>query len=51
LLPKEYPKWQIVYYYFARWRESEWFIALNDQLRQKVRRSVWQANRDKRGNY
>ena len=37
MLPKEFPKWQIVYYYFSRWRESEWFIALNDALRQKIR--------------
>jgi len=39
MLPKEFPKWQTVYYYFSRWRESEWFIALNDTLRQKIRLS------------
>jgi putative transposase len=40
LLPKEFPNWQTVYYYFRRWRESEWFVALNDRLRQQVRRCV-----------
>ncbi len=40
MLPKEFPKWQTVYYYFRRWRASEWFVALNDRLRQQVRRSV-----------
>ncbi|MDQ3062381.1 MAG: IS5 family transposase [Acidobacteriota bacterium] len=37
LLPREFPKWQTVYYYFRLWRESEWFIALNQKLRQKIR--------------
>ncbi len=37
MLPKEYPKWQTVYYYFSRWRESECLVALNDRLRQKLR--------------
>lgn len=37
MLPKEYPAWQTVYYYFRKWRETEWFIALNHKLRQTVR--------------
>jgi putative transposase len=37
LLPREFPKWQTVYYYFRMWREAEWFIALNQKLRQKIR--------------
>jgi putative transposase len=37
LLPKEYPKWQTVYYYFRLWRDAECFIALNDRLRKKLR--------------
>jgi putative transposase len=37
MLPKEFPKWQTVYYYFSRWRETEWFVALNEKLRQKIR--------------
>ena len=40
MLPKEYPCWQTVYYYFRRWRDAEWFTALNDKLREKLRRSV-----------
>jgi|SRR5215212_5552795 len=37
MLPKEFPKWQTVYYYFRKWRESECFIALNHKLRRKLR--------------
>lgn len=37
LLPKEYPKWQTVYYYFRKWRDTQWFVQLNHQLRRKVR--------------
>lgn len=37
MLPKEYPKWQTVYYYFRRWRDAECFVAVNDRLRQKMR--------------
>lgn len=45
LLPKEFPAWQTVYYYFGKWRENEWFIALNHNLLKKVRiQSGKQAN-------
>jgi putative transposase len=37
LLPKEFPAWQTVYYYFRKWRENQWFIALNHNLLKKVR--------------
>jgi putative transposase len=37
LLPKEFPNWQTVYYYFRKWREAEWFVALNESLRKQVR--------------
>lgn len=37
MLPKEYPTWQTVYYYFRRWRDAECFGVLNDKLRQKIR--------------
>ena len=43
LLPLEFPAWQTVYYYFRKWRTSEWFIELNQQLRKQVRR---QAGKD-----
>ena len=45
LLPREFPKWQTVYYYFRKWRENDWFVTLNHSLRQTVRRqSGKQAN-------
>jgi putative transposase len=37
LLPKEYPKWQTVYYYFRLWRDADCFIAINERLRRKLR--------------
>jgi putative transposase len=40
LLPKEYPKWQTVYYYFRRWRDAECFVAINEKLRQTLRLTV-----------
>ncbi len=36
-LPHDFPKWTTVYYYFTRWRDADWFIKLNDELRQLVR--------------
>ena len=36
-MPKEYPKWQTVYYYFRLWRAAECFVVLNDRLREKIR--------------
>jgi putative transposase len=38
-LPHDFPKWTTVYYYFSKWRESDWFIKLNDELRETVRES------------
>lgn len=38
MLPEGFPKWQTVYYYFRKWRESEWFLALNQTLRKLVRK-------------
>lgn len=43
LLPHEFPKWSTVYYYFQKWRNSEWFAAVNDRLRRLLRQ---QAGRD-----
>ena len=40
LLPKEYPKWQTVYYYFRLWRDAESFNAINDLLRRRLRQRV-----------
>lgn len=37
LLPKEYPKWQIVYYYFRRWGAMDAFAEIEDSLVGAVR--------------
>ena len=37
LLPTEYPKWQIVYYYFRRWGAMDAFGEFEDDLVKKVR--------------
>lgn len=36
-LPKDFPKWQLVYYYFSKWRDEELFTYINDMLVEKVR--------------
>jgi transposase len=36
-LPHEYPPWQTVYYYFARWQEDEIFEQLSGLLRRLTR--------------
>ncbi|HLM01773.1 MAG TPA: IS5 family transposase [Pyrinomonadaceae bacterium] len=38
LLPKEFPAWQTVYYYFRLWRDAECFIVINDRLREELRK-------------
>jgi putative transposase len=38
MLPKEYPKWQSVYYYFRRWRDDGTWQRIHDTLRAQVRR-------------
>jgi putative transposase len=40
LLPKEFPAWQTVYYYFRLWRDAECFIVINDLLREKLRKEL-----------
>lgn len=37
MLPERFPPWQTVYYYFRKWRESEFFVSLNHALRKLVR--------------
>ena len=39
-LPKDYPCWQTVYYYFQRWRDSERFVEINDRLRRMRRKQL-----------
>jgi putative transposase len=36
-LPQEFPRWQTVYWYFARWRDDGTWERLNDALRRRVR--------------
>jgi len=45
MLPKEFPKWQLVYYYYRKWVEAEVFDMLLDKLRSKVRISQGQQAR------
>ena len=37
MLPLVYPKWQLVYYYFTKYRDEEIFEYLNDMVREIVR--------------
>lgn len=37
MLPKDFPKWQLVYYYYRKWVNAELFDILLDKLRSKVR--------------
>ncbi len=38
MLPKDYPKWQSVYYYFRSWRDDGTWQRIHDTLRAQVRR-------------
>ncbi len=38
LLPKKYPSWQLVYFYFRKWSEEEILDHLLNMLREKVRK-------------
>lgn len=37
MLPKDFPKWQTVYYYFSRWSHDGTFEQINDSLRERTR--------------
>ena len=37
MLPKEYPPWQTVYYYFARFKKDGTWQQIHDLLRTRVR--------------
>lgn len=37
MLPKDFPKWQLVYYYYRKWVDAQIFDMLLDKLRSKVR--------------
>jgi transposase len=36
-LSKDFPKWQLVYYYFSKWRDEEMYTYINDMLVERVR--------------
>ena len=38
-LPHDFPQWTTVYYYFSRWRDMDWFVKLNAELRSEVRKA------------
>ena len=42
LLPNDFPKWPLVYYYFRKWIELEEFDELLEKLRGKVRVKIGQ---------
>lgn len=37
MLPKDFPLWQTVYGYFARWRRNGTWLLIHDALRREVR--------------
>lgn len=45
MLPKEFGKWQLVYYYYRKWIDLELFDRILDRLRAKVRVSRNQHSR------
>jgi putative transposase len=40
MLPKEYPKWSSVYYYFRKWAQSGLWQQIHDRLRAEVRQKA-----------
>ncbi len=40
MLPKDFPPWQTVYGYFARWKRNETWRRLHDALRREVRQKA-----------
>lgn len=40
MLPREYPKWQSVYYYFRRWTKDGTWQRIHDTLRAMMRRRI-----------
>jgi putative transposase len=40
MLPKDFPKWQSVYYYFRLWRKAHQWQRLHDSVRAEVRRGA-----------
>ncbi|WP_206363243.1 transposase [Sinomicrobium pectinilyticum] len=38
VLPKEFPNWKLVYYYFTQWKANGIFELLNEVIRGKIRK-------------
>lgn len=45
MLPSDFPKWQLVYYYFALWKRSGIFDVIMEALVEKTRRENGRAER------
>ena len=43
MLPREYPNWKTVYWYFTRWQDDGTWEHITDALRRRVR---WQLGRN-----
>jgi putative transposase len=39
-LPKEYPNWKTVYWYFTRWQDDSTWEQITDALRRQLRRQL-----------
>ena len=37
MLPHDFPKWQLVYYYFTKWKEDETIAFIGEALVEKLR--------------
>jgi len=37
MLPHDFPKWQLCYHYFSRWKDDGTWKTIHDTLREKVR--------------
>lgn len=45
MLPQDFPKWELVYYYYRKWVEAEVFDRVLDKLRSRIRLSKGQKPR------
>ncbi len=43
MLPKEFPKWQLVYYYFAKWKDEDIIEHIMHMVHEKVRVKMGRA--------
>jgi len=40
MLPGDFPKWQIVYYYFSMWKKNEIWEQIHESLVEKIRKTA-----------